>query len=96
MPHGTETVSKSHLFADLPQPFTDEACRHSAGVVRVSSAGRHARPRHDEDDRRFPNQSRRDERRLAQLRAAARCVAGNRSRSTSAHRQERRQRQKRA
>ena len=33
----TETVSKIHLFADLPQPFTDEACRHSAGVVRVGA-----------------------------------------------------------
>jgi len=54
MPHGTETVPKIHLFGDLPQPFTDEACRHSAGVVRVSSAGRHARPRPDEDDRRHP------------------------------------------
>jgi hypothetical protein len=54
MPRGTKTVSKIHLFADLPQPFTDEACRHSAGVVRVPSAGRHARPRPDEDDRRHP------------------------------------------
>jgi len=50
----TETVSKIHLFPDLPQPFTDEACRHSAGVVRVPPAGRHARPRPDEDDRRHP------------------------------------------
>jgi hypothetical protein len=37
MPHGTETVSKIHLFADLPQPFTDDACRHSAGGVRVGA-----------------------------------------------------------
>jgi len=77
MPRGTNTVSKIHLFVDLPQPSTDEACRHSAVVVRVSSAGRHARPRPDhEDDRRHPEQSRRDERRLPQSVAAARYWPG--------------------
>jgi hypothetical protein len=40
--------------ADLPQPFTDGACGHSAVVVRVSSTGRHASPRPDEDNRRHP------------------------------------------
>jgi hypothetical protein len=93
MPRGTKTVSKIHLFVDLPQPSTDEACRVSAVVVRVSSAGRHVRPRPDEDDRRHPEQSCRDESRLPQSVAAARYPAGDRSPSTSAHRQERRQRQ---
>jgi len=96
LPRGTKTVSKIHLCVDLPQPSTDEACRPSAVVVRVSSAGRHARPRPDhEDDRRHPEQSRRDERRLPQSVAAARYLAGDRSRSTSAHRQECRQRHER-
>lgn len=33
MPHGTETVSAIHLFADLPQPFMDEVRRHCARVL---------------------------------------------------------------
>ena len=60
MPRGT----KIHLFAALPQPFTDGACRHSAVVVRS--------PRPAATQGRGPtrtiaatlNQSRRDERRL--------------------------------
>jgi len=47
---GSKTVSKIH-FADLPQLSTHGARGHSAIVVRVSSAGRHARPRPEEDDR---------------------------------------------
>ncbi len=39
MPHGTQTVSKIHLFADLPRPFMDEACRHSVDVVRGPAGG---------------------------------------------------------
>jgi hypothetical protein len=33
LPHGTETVSTIHLFADLPEQFTDEVRRHCARVL---------------------------------------------------------------
>lgn len=57
MPHGTETVSRIHLFADLPEHFTDEVRRHQAGVVPASPASRRAATRHHEGDRVDPGRA---------------------------------------
>jgi hypothetical protein len=60
MPHGTKTVSKIHLFADLPQPFTTRR----AGTLPVSCGSHRPAATQGRGPTRAiaatPNQSRRD------------------------------------